>query len=203
MPDRPLLIIGDSITDADRRTDADHLGFGWVRAAAETLKERGDTRHIVNTGISGHRVPDLLARWDTDALDYEPSVLTIYIGINDVWRAFDSADPTSTQAFELGYRQLLDRAVAAGVPSIILIEPFLTPATDEQRTEWPADLDPKREVVRRLAEEYEVTYVPLHERMNAAAAEQGVDAIAGDGVHPAPAGAHIIADAWLEGLAKV
>lgn len=196
-PPHPLLFIGDSITDADRRSDADHLGFGWVRDVATALHQRGEHRRVVNTGISGNRVPDLLHRFDEDALAHEPSVLTVYIGINDVWRAFDAADPTSTEDFEQGYRELLQRAAEARIPQLILVEPFAVPATDEQRDAWPADLDPKRAVVRRLADETGAAFVPLQESLGAVAAAEGVESVAADGVHPSPHGAQLIADAWL------
>lgn len=36
-------------------------------------------------------------------------MISILIGINDVWRRYDGNDPTSAQDFEDGYRQLLTR----------------------------------------------------------------------------------------------
>jgi acyl-CoA thioesterase I len=191
-----VLLIGDSITDAGRFDDPEGLGTGWARIAAETLRERGETREVLNTGISGNRVVDLAARWPQDVLDHTPSVLTVYIGINDTWRRYDSADPTSAEDFESGYRELLRRAVSASEPQLILMEPFVTPVTAEQET-WHEDLDPKREAVLRLAEEFGTVFVPLHALLAAAAAEHGAAAMAEDGVHPTPLGARLIAEAWL------
>jgi acyl-CoA thioesterase I len=192
----PLLLIGDSITDAGRREDPEGLGRGWVRIAAEALRARGESRELINRGVSGDRVVDLAARWDRDVLDLVPSVLSVYIGINDTWRRYDADDPTSAAAFESGYRELLQRAVRASEPRLILVEPFLTPVTAEQEG-WHEDLDPKREAVLRLAEEFGTVYVPLHALLTAAADEHGAAAIAADGVHPTPLGARLIAEAWL------
>ena len=45
---------------------------------------------VINMGTSGNTVRDLKARWQRDVLDHKPDWLSIMIGINDVWRQFDS-----------------------------------------------------------------------------------------------------------------
>jgi acyl-CoA thioesterase-1 len=106
-----IVFIGDSLTDAGRREDVDgHLGHGYVRLVSKELAERGDARAIINTGISGDRAVDLRARWEPDALAHEPDLLSIYVGINDTWRRYDSGDPTSAESFAVTYRALLDAA---------------------------------------------------------------------------------------------
>ena len=192
---RPLLFTGDSITDAGRRTDAEQLGHGYVRVLAARLAAAGDPRPVLNTGISGNRVVDLQARWSDDVLAHEPETLSIYIGINDVWRRYDAGDPTRAADFEAGYRELLTRTLAASTPRLVLVEPFVTPVTVEQ-THWHEDLDPKRAIVAELAREFGAAFVPLHAILTAAAAEHGAAAIAADGVHPTPLGHELIADAW-------
>lgn len=191
----PLLFIGDSITDAGRRTDPEGLGHGYVRLVAEGLSRRGDHRAIVNRGISGDRIGDLAARWQEDAIDVKPSVLTVYVGVNDTWRRFDSGLPTSAQHFESVYRGLLEEARAEGNPRLILIEPFLVPVDVAQR-EWLDDLQGKRDAVASLATEFHAAFVPLHRILTVAAAHHGAAAIAEDGVHPTPLGAELIAEAW-------
>jgi len=44
---------------------------------------------VLNRGISGNKIPDLQKRWQRDVLDGKPDILSIYIGINDVWQQFD------------------------------------------------------------------------------------------------------------------
>ena len=193
---RTLVFIGDSITDAGRRDDVERLGTGYVRLLRDALHERGADVEIVNTGIGGHRVRDLRARWAADAIAHEPDVLTVYVGINDTWRRYDAGDPTSAEDFERDYRAILEEAVAAGVGRLILIEPFVTPIDDGQRT-WHEDLDPKRDVVARLAREFGADLVPLHGILADAGAGLADGALAWDGVHPTPAGERVIADAWL------
>jgi lysophospholipase L1-like esterase len=193
-----LVFAGDSITDSGRdRTDPASLGDGYVRLIAEAVA--GDDAIVINHGIAGDRAVDLSARWD-DVLASDPDLLTVYIGVNDMWRRFDSDDPTSADEFESTVAQLLTAARDAGVQRLMLVEPFFVPVREDQAG-WLEDLDPKRAAVRRLAERFEATLVPLHERVSAAVAEHGAAAIAPDGVHPTAQGAAIIADAWLAAYA--
>src|SRR5664279_1819245 len=125
---RPIVFIGDSITDAGRREDSDgHLGRGYVRLVRDALAARGDTRPIVNTGTSGNRAVDLRARWEQDALAHDPELLSVYVGVNDTWRRYDDDDPTTAEAFEATYRSLLGEAQERLAPRMILVEPFVLP----------------------------------------------------------------------------
>ncbi|GHC11575.1 SGNH/GDSL hydrolase family protein [Cerasicoccus arenae] len=194
-----ILFQGDSITDASRnKEDGGCLGVGYVRIIASLLGARYPEADLkfINRGISGNRVPDLAARWDKDCLDLKPDWLSILIGVNDCWRAFDSNDPTSTEVFEEGYRGILDRAKDE-VSQLILCEPFLL-HTPEDRAAWRGDLDPKIHVVRKLAREYGAILVPFDGVFAAAACRQEMGYWAGDGVHPSPAGHGLMAKAWMQ-----
>lgn len=199
---RPIVFIGDSITDAGRREDPDHLGDGYVRRVSAALAERGDVRPIVNAGISGDRAVDLRARWEQDALAHDPELLSVYVGVNDTWRRYDSGDPTPVGEFERTYRSLLDDAQSRLAPRMILVEPFVLPVTSEQDRWGAEDLDAKRAVVARLASEFGAAFVPLQSLLLDAAAQHGGGraghaALAADGVHPTPLGSELIAGAWL------
>jgi len=199
---RPIVFIGDSITDAGRRDDPDHLGHGYVRLVSEALAARGDTRPIVNTGISGNRAVDLQARWESDALAHDPELLSVYVGVNDTWRRYDNGDPTSTESFEQTYRSLLRLAQDRLAPRMILVEPFVLPVTAEQDRWGAEDLDAKRAVVANLATEFGAAFIPLQSLLLDAAAQHGSGragnaALADDGVHPTPLGSELIAGAWL------
>jgi len=189
-----LVFAGDSITDAGRlRSDDRSLGDGYVSLIADELTAQGADVVAINRGIAGDRAVDLERRWDQDVLAERPDVLTVYVGVNDMLRRFDSGDPTSAEAFEATYRRLL---ASVRVPLLILVEPFFVPVRPEQH-EWLADLDEKRAIVARLAEENGARLVLLHDAVTRAAAEQGADAVVPDGVHPTPVGSRLLADAWL------
>jgi acyl-CoA thioesterase-1 len=192
MTQGPILFIGDSVTDCGRRDDApDFLGDGYVRAIADGLPER----HIINAGISGNRAIDLRDRWHIDVVEQKPEILTVYIGINDTWRRYDENDPTSAATFEANYRACL--ADIGGASTLILVEPFVLPVSEEQER-WHEDLDEKRAVVARLAAEFGAGFVPLHLLLSAQAEDHGATALAADGVHPTALGHRMIAEAWLE-----
>jgi acyl-CoA thioesterase-1 len=188
----PILFIGDSITDSGRLDDApDFLGEGYVRVVSERLPDR----RIINVGISGNRAVDLRDRWQIDVVEQAPEILSVYVGINDTWRRYDENDPTSAASFEDDYRACL--ADLGGAATLILIEPFVLPVSEEQE-HWHEDLDEKRAVVARLAAEFGAGFVPLQSLLAAAAEDHGASALAADGVHPTELGHRMIADAWLE-----
>ncbi|WP_132210047.1 SGNH/GDSL hydrolase family protein [Kribbella steppae] len=190
-PRRTLVFAGDSVTDCGRRTDPEALGNGYVRNLYDDLGARRP--RIVNAGISGNRAVDLVSRWSTDVLAHEPSLVSVLIGINDTWRRYDEDDPTTAESFEASYRALLDPLTCP----VVLVEPFLLPVKDGQEA-WREDLDPKLDVVRKLAVEYGAILVPADVELNRQASSLGAAALAGDGVHPTAAGHRAIADLWRQ-----
>ncbi len=195
-----VLFQGDSVTDAGRvRALPEDLGVGypllvgsWYSAA---FPER-DVRFL-NRGVGGDRVVNLLERWEEDCLALRPDILSILIGVNETWRAFDAGDPTPAAVFERQYRDLLARTRAA-LPEtrITLMEPFVLPFPPDREL-WRADLDPKIQAVRRLARDFGCALIPLDGLFAAAAARREPAYWALDGVHPTPAGHGLIARAWL------
>ena len=195
-----VLFQGDSITDAGRLyEDPLSMGSGYAMMVAAWYQALYPENHVqfLNRGISGNRVRDLQGRWTPDCLDIEPSLVSIMIGINDTWRRYDSGDPTSVEAFEVGYRDILTRTRETLDAGIILIEPFVLPVP-EDREQWREDLDPKIHVVRALAREFKAVLVPLDGIFAQAAAKREPEYWASDGVHPTLAGHALIAQTWLE-----
>lgn len=198
-----IVFAGDSITDCDRRTDQAGLGYGYVAGVGRALRARGDQSTVVNAGVAGDRVVHLQQRWQSDVLGLRPSVLSIYIGVNDTLAAFFEGRPTQADVFEQRYTDLLDRAVAAGVGRLVLVEPFFVD-TDIPSVRWGEgvafshdDLPPKRAIVHRLAARYGAAFVALQSIVESLAAQRGPTTVAADGVHPTPLGHRLIADAWL------
>lgn len=194
MTDDLILFIGDSITDAGRdRSDPNSLGNGYVSRIASRLSGVS----IANSGIGGDRITDLRARWHDDCLQRRPSVLSVLIGVNDTWRRFESGEVTSTAEFEDSYRDILEQVRSESDPRLILMEPFLVPVRDEQES-WREDLDEKRAVVRRLADDFASTLVRTDDLFRHAMLTVPAAELAQDGVHPTPLGHEMIATAWLD-----
>src|SRR5690625_1477219 len=92
-----LIFIGDSVTDCERAKPEGEglfqaLGNGYVSIVDSFLQSTYPELEIrvVNKGISGNTVRDLKARWQDDIMTQKPDCVSIMIGINDVWRQFDS-----------------------------------------------------------------------------------------------------------------
>lgn len=192
------LFTGDSITDMCRRTDpSGYLGAGYVRRVAEMAAMTEPGIKVVNTGVSGDRTTDLLARWDADVIERKPDVLTIMIGVNDMWRRYDAGLPMSADEFAANYSTLLDRSIAElNLRRIVIMEPFLVPLTDEQVGWISEDLEAKIEVARDLATRYSATLIRLHDIFTVRAAAEGAASVIDDGVHPSAGGHELIAQSW-------
>lgn len=194
-----VLFIGDSITDCGRnREKPEILGNGYANMVASLLNVEMAELNLSfqNFGISGNRVKDLKARWQTDCIDQKTDIVSILIGVNDVWRRYDSDDPTTAESFENDYRKILQDIRDNLNSQIIIIEPFLLPVP-EDRIAWREDLDPKITAVRKLAYEFADAYVPMDGIFAAASCRCEHAFWAADGVHPTQAGHMLIAQAWM------
>ncbi len=194
-----VLFQGDSITDAGRRETEDRLGTGYVHITAGILKVKVPSLEIENRGIGGNRVKDLEPRWQADCIDLKPDVVSIMIGINDVFWRHAPEDAVSLEDYEAGYRRILTRTRDEIGAKIVMLEPFLLPVSEERRAAR-ADLDPAIDAVRRLAREFADCYVPLDGLFAAAATRAEPKHWSTDGVHPTAAGHALIATAWLEAV---
>ncbi|MCQ2380707.1 MAG: SGNH/GDSL hydrolase family protein, partial [Victivallaceae bacterium] len=160
---RRILFQGDSITDVNRSKDVVPnfmMGGGYATMTAGRLSadhpELG--LEFMNRGISGNRVSDLYARWKVDAINLRPDLITILIGINDVWHEVDQSNGVDTERFEEVYRMLL-KWTLRDLPEVrlVLLEPFYPMHGVVAQETWApyiSDIDAKRAVGRRIADEF-------------------------------------------------
>lgn len=194
-----ILFQGDSVTDSCRDYgNPKDLGPGYPAKVAAYLNTFYSELNltVINRGVSGNRVRDLQKRWRQDCLDLSPQLVSILIGINDTWRRYDSNDPTSVEDFEAGYRDILTQTAKTGA-RLVLMEPFVMPYPQEHIA-WREDLDPKIQVVRKLAREFKATLIPLDGMMAASYVKNGDFYDTRDGVHPTDAGHSLIAGEFLK-----
>src|SRR5262245_59940624 len=122
-----LLFSGDSLTDCGRTTDSEKVGHGYVRMIRDWLVARNpaNSPQVINVGTSGNKIPDLVKRWQRDVIDHQPHVVSIMIGINDVWHGFyPDRQGCGIEQYTAGYRDILTRLKTA-LPgcAIVLCEP--------------------------------------------------------------------------------
>ena len=195
------LFQGDSITDCGRGDYGNPYatGCGYPRLLEADLMAQDGDCEVMNCGIGGNRVVDLLARWKRDCLNLEPDVITILIGVNDVWHELGNHDGVSVPLFEEVYRILLRQTFAA-LPQtrVILMGAYVMPgpATTPDWDVFSGEVAARREVTRKLAEEFGLTYVDLQQAFDEAQKKFPAQRWTGDGVHPTAAGHEVIAQAW-------
>lgn len=201
-----ILFIGDSITDGGRdRSDSNDLGKGYPLMIAGQVQAEFPDKNITffNRGVGGDRLIDLKNRWEKDCLDLNPDVVSILIGINDTWHntgRFRSVDKKELEEFEANYRYLLKSLLQRTDARIVLMEPFVLPYPKD-RVNWRDDLDPRIQIVRKMAREYQTDLIPLDGIFNAEGTKYGMRYYTGeDGVHPTVAGYGVIAKAWMNNI---
>jgi Lysophospholipase L1 and related esterases len=198
-----LLFQGDSITDVGRnREQAFDLGKGYpMLAAAQLMFEKPEAYIVYNRGISGDRIVDVYARIKRDILNLRPDVLSVLIGINDVWHEIGSKNGVEAEKFERIYDMLLEE-VQRALPNIrvMLLEPFVLKgtATIAAFETFEKETRLRAEAVRRLAEKHAAVFVPLQAAFDEKAKQTGAEIWAADGVHPTLIGHELIKREWIK-----
>jgi lysophospholipase L1-like esterase len=205
--DDVILFQGDSITDAGRNkesaaaNDYAALGQGYARMTTAALLGAHPSLCLkcYNRGISGHKVPQLQARWQTDTIDLNPAVLSILIGVNDYWHKLDGKYDGTVADYEEGFAKLLaDTREALPDTRIVICEPFILKC-GAVNDSWIPEFDERRDAAKRVAEAAGATWVPFQTMFDEAISDTTPPAYwAGDGVHPSMAGHALMAKTWLD-----
>jgi len=206
-----VLFQGDSITDAGRSRDPAKAaepnnqggmgnGYAWLAAAELLVGHPGDDLKTFNRGISGHKVFQLADRWQADCLELKPNLLSILIGVNDFWHTLDPklGYKGTVEIYERDYLALLDRTKKA-LPKVKLVicEPFVL-RCGAVNDRWFPEFDRYRAAAQRVAKTYHATFVAFQTMFDEAVKYAPPSHWAGDGVHPTPAGASLMAYFWLK-----
>ncbi len=209
MKNQVILFQGDSITDCGRSRDANvpnaGLGGGYpfMTAAHLLCAKAEDGLKFFNRGISGNRIVDLYARWKVDGLNLNPDVISILIGVNDTWHAFGSNNGVEVPRYEQFYRMLLEWTVQTRPEAkLVLCEPFVY-VCGAVSPEWVPEINQRREVVCKMAKEFDAIFIPYQEIFDAALKRAPAEYWLGDGVHPTLAGHQLMSEAWLKATAGI
>ena len=203
-----ILFQGDSITDCGRSRDNDlYKGCGYASYVTADLNYNFPGEYeTFNRAVSGNRIVDLYARIRVDLLNLKPDVLSIHIGINDVWHDVEFNNGVGADKFEKIYDMLLSE-VREELPNvkIILLGAFVTKgsATEEHWDVFVPEVQKRIEITKRLAEKYGCAFVDVQAKFDEAIARHPEPFWTREGVHPTEAGHEIMKRAWFEGFEQI
>ena len=201
-----ILFQGDSITDAGRdyRNYYD-LGQGYPRYAAENLRALFPEKELefIDLGISGNRTGQLFDRLYPDAIALKPDIISILIGVNDVWHRHNFGRVATTDAqIELNYRTILTELKSKTNAKIVMIAPYILDNDDFALIK--EQLASVQAIVRSLAKEFADVYIPLDELFEEALKTQPSPRYySNDGVHPNENGARFIGKIYADAVKEL
>jgi isoamyl acetate esterase len=194
-----IVFLGDSITQAGVKPN------GYVTVLTEAIKAAHPDLGIetFGAGISGNKVPNLQARLEKDVLEKKPTLVFIYIGINDVWHwKMDKegkllSGGTTKEIFEEGLKDIIGKITAAGA-RVILCSPSVIGEKNDGSNERDAMLDEYAAISRKVAADTGSQLVDLRKAFidhlkanNPDNTPKGI--LTGDGVHLNPQGNAFVA----------
>jgi len=201
-----IVFLGDSVTAAGVRPT------GYITLATKQIELAYPDLDVelIGAGIGGHKVPDCQKRLQTDVLDHKPTIVFIYIGINDVWHwthpkvVARGKKGTTPEAFESGLRDMIKKINGAGA-RVILCTPTVIGEKPDGSNPDDARLDQYADISRTVAKETNSQLLDLRKafisnlkQINAENLTQGV--LTSDGVHMNDAGNKLISKLVLEAL---
>ncbi len=196
-----IVFQGDSITDAGRnREDPRNLGSGYAKYAAEAIEKAFPEVEFdfINQGIGGNRTSQLFDRLYNHAIVFEPNIISLLIGINDIWHRNNHIE-TSDAQIELNYRSILESIKRNTNAKILMMSPYVL---DGHSASMVRDgLPSVIAITEKLAAEFADAYIPLDRHFAEALKNQPEPLYySADGVHPSENGKHFIAKYYVEAI---
>jgi len=199
-----ILFQGDSITDACRvRGNDSNMGGGYPVLIKSRLGFTEPGKYeFYNRAISGNRVIDIYARIKQDIINLKPDVMSILVGINDVWHElYESPNGIDANKYFRLYSMLIEELLEA-LPAvkIMILEPFVLKgsATKENWAYFESETKARAEKSREVAEKYNLSFVPLQKGFDDLLLQAPETYWTLDGVHPTEMGQAYIEQEWLK-----
>ena len=198
-----IVFLGDSITEGG----VGPKGYVTVVKNALTEKHKDLGIEIVGAGISGNKVPDLQRRLEKDVLAKKPTLVVIYIGINDIWHGESNpANGTTKEKYEAGLKDIIGKIQDSGA-RVVLCTPTVIGENKAGTNKLDAKLDEYAEIGRKVAKETKSTPCDLRKafldyiaKNNADDKAQGI--LTTDSVHLNDAGNKLVAETILKAIDK-
>lgn len=204
-----ILFQGDSITDSGRNREdsaynsAKAMGSGYAMLAGAELLAKNPSLNlkVYNKGVSGNKVFQLAERWEKDCLELKPDILSILIGVNDIWHKLDGRYNGTVEIYRNDYSALIERTLKAlpGV-KLIICEPFAVPGIKAVDDKWYPEFYEYQKAAREIASKYSALFIPLQKIFDEAQKKAPGIYWTPDGVHPSLAGSQLMAGAWMTNI---
>ena len=208
-----VVFLGDSITEAGESKEGDGTYKGFITSLKEDV---GQDMELINKGIGGNKVSDLLLRYKQDVLDLKPDIVFIYIGINDVWHKYDWGTGTDIDVFENGLRKIIVDIKTKGTKIILCTPTVIGENSGEFRLNnnfkdidtmdiMNKDLDAFSDVIRNLSSEFTTELLDFRKKFKDYISENNTKNLSKgiltyDGVHLNNQGNKLIADEMIKFL---
>jgi acyl-CoA thioesterase-1 len=199
-----IVCLGDSITQGGEAPG----GYVWL--IRKYLTALYPDMEVINSGISGHKSNDMLARFDRDVLAHRPDMVTISVGVNDVWHGFYDGHPLGDgpggvplKEYRKNVEEMVAKAKAANIRVVIL---STTVIHEELSNRENAKIAGYNAVLRDIAHRNGALFVDfqkpfwslIRDYRSTTGARDNLLTV--DGVHMNPAGNRVMANAILNGL---
>ena len=201
-----IVFAGDSVTDMGSQNPVgeglfDNVGRSYVRIIENMLAAYYPEVYVrvTNSGISGNTSRGLLARYERDVVALKPDWVSICIGINDVWRQFDSPAIPDGQVMPEEYHDNVEKMILAvkdTVKGIFLLSPYYIEPDRADRMR--ARMDEYTAICRALAAEHGCRFVDFQQMFERYCAHRHSSYLAWDRVHPNQIGATLMAREFLK-----
>jgi lysophospholipase L1-like esterase len=194
-----IIFLGDSITQLGLKPN------GYITIIKDSLSKNNPSVDIIGAGISGNKVTDLQIRVERDVISKAPTIVFIYIGINDVWHSITPGlHGTPKDQYEAGLKEIIEKIKQTGA-RIILCTPSVIGEKQHGTNKIDGMLDEYAEISRKVANEEDVQLLDLHKDfINYIAAHNPDDIDKGvltlDGVHLNDSGNKFVAAEMLKML---
>ncbi len=193
-----IIFLGDSITDAGRKSSSNQLGNGYVNILAESMQDSDKKWNFINQGVDGFITERVARSLHQDCIDLHPDYVCILVGVNDIGMIARSQVSWQDKLYLLedsirSYHEMLFDLSRETEAKVITLEPFIFPKGDQYQ-DWIPWQKKMSKNIHKLAKNYGADFIPTQKAFDQKIEELGYDAITTDGIHLTPLGHQLLAD---------
>lgn len=188
-----IMFLGDSITDWFRdQSDPESLGKGYVKYAADILKNKYPFLEFRNLGVGGYSTKMLAELLDTYGEDEKPDIVSVLVGVNDFCNIHKPSDwKPDLESTGINYEKIFKTIDDKFGSEILVLQPYL--AGEYHPYHDRANLEIVHNKLETVIENIGLNnFVPLDKLINEHFPGEKSSAFSKDGVHPQPEGAEYL-----------